>query len=301
MSVIVNICGMLIATSNFPDTTLQQFYQQYYHCKIERSYDETSTHIQPAQAVAQLFPQPPTWWPVFTADQLKSDSFRLLIDQGIKPGVILPNEYFSLLDYFRIKKAVNEGAIPVAIYQMKHSKYFAAKATFSTALGLRPLAAIIQTGWDENLISQPAGSYIIQSDEEGDLDLPARAIQHHQHYFYSATTNAGQSSGYQVIINPPADMPVNNIEYPQLGISWRINGIDYQSTTERVKTNPFGYFLIAMSTLVIPFDYIFSGHYPSLLSTFGSSISWISLLLGGFLLFLLIISIIRRRRINARD
>ena len=39
MSVIVNICGMLIATSNFPDTTLQQFYQQYYHCKIERSYD----------------------------------------------------------------------------------------------------------------------------------------------------------------------------------------------------------------------------------------------------------------------
>lgn len=301
MSVIVNICGMLIATSNFPDTTLQQFYQQYYHCKIERSYDETSTHIQPAQAVAQLFPQPPTWWPVFTADQLKSDSFRLLIDQGIKPGVILPNEYFSLLDYFRIKKAVNEGAIPVAIYQMKHSKYFAAKATFSTALGLRPLAAIIQTGWDENLISQPAGSYIVQSDEEGDLDLPARAIQHHQHYFYNATTNAGQSSGYQVIINPPADIPVNNIEYPQLGISWRINGIDYQSTTERVKTNPFGYFLIAMSTVVIPLDYIFSAHYPSLLSTFGSSISWISLLLGGFLLFLLIISIIRRRRINARD
>ena len=301
MSVIVNICGMLIATSNFPDTTLQQFYQQYYHCKIERSYDETSTHIQPAQAVAQLFPQPPTWWPVFTADQLKSDSFRLLIDQGIKPGVILPNEYFSLLDYFRIKKAVNEGAIPVAIYQIKHSKYFAAKATFSTALGLRPLAAIIQTGWDENLISQPAGSYIVQSDEEGDLDLPARAIQHHQHYFYNATTNAGQSSGYQVIINPPADIPVNNIEYPQLGISWRINGIDYQSTTERVKTNPFGYFLIAMSTMVIPLDYIFSAHYPSLLSTFGSSISWISLLLGGFLLFLLIISIIRRRRINARD
>ena len=301
MSVIVNICGMLIATSNFPDTTLQQFYQQYYHCKIERSYDETSTHIQPAQAVAQLFPQPPTWWPVFTADQLKSDSFRLLIDQGIKPGVILPNEYFSLLDYFRIKKAVNEGAIPVAIYQIKHSKYFAAKATFSTALGLRPLAAIIQTGWDENLISQPAGSYIVQSDEEGDLDLPARAIQHHQHYFYNATTNAGQSSGYQVIINPPADIPVNNIEYPQLGISWRINGIDYQSTTERVKTNPFGYFLIAMSTVVIPLDYIFSAHYPSLLSTFGSSISWISLLLGGFLLFLLIISIFRRRRINARD
>ena len=301
MSVIVNICGMLIATSNFPDTTLQQFYQQYYHCKIERSYDETSTHIQPAQAVAQLFPQPPTWWPVFTADQLKSDSFRLLIDQGIKPGVILPNEYFSLLDYFRVKKAVNEGAIPVAIYQMKHSKYFAAKATFSPALGLRPLAAIIQTGWDENLISQPAGSYIVQSDEEGDLDLPARAIQHHQHYFYNATTNAGQSSGYQVIINPPADIPVNNIEYPQLGISWRINGIDYQSTTERVKTNPFGYFLISMSTAVIPLDYIFSAHYPSLLSTFGSSISWISLLLGGFLLFLLIISIIRRRRINARD
>ena len=90
MSVIVNICGMLIATSNFPDTTLQQFYQQYYHCNIERSYDEMSTQIQSAQAVAQLFPQPPTWWPVFTVDQLNSESFKLLTDHGIKPGVILP-------------------------------------------------------------------------------------------------------------------------------------------------------------------------------------------------------------------
>lgn len=104
MSVIVNICGMLIATANFPDTTLQQFYQQYYHCNIERSYDEMSTQIQSAQAVAQLFPQPPTWWPVFTVDQLNSESFKLLTDHGIKPGVILPNEYFSVLDYFRIKK-----------------------------------------------------------------------------------------------------------------------------------------------------------------------------------------------------
>ncbi len=195
---------------------------------------------------------------------------------------------------------MSEGAIPVAYYQMKQSRYFASKATFSTAIGLRPLVAFVQTGWDENIISQPAVSYIIQSQDD-DLNIPARAIQRKQQYFYNATTDATLSSGYQVIINPPENMSLNNIEYPQLGISWKIHNTKFQSTPERVKTTPSGYFLIVMSTVVIPLDYIFSARYPSLLSTFGSSISWISLLLGCTLLLILIMSIIRRRRINARN
>lgn len=301
MSVLLNICGVLVATSHFPDTTLQQFYQQYYHCQIEAAKTDLSTQIQTPQTVAELFPQPATWWPVFTSDQLDSESFKQLVEQGVKPGVILPNEYFSAVKYYKIKRAVNEGAIPIAFYQMAHAKYFAAKATFSTAIGLRPLAALIETGWDENLIAQPAGSYIIQSDLPDELRIPARKIQHHQHYFYQAITDPAQSSGYQVVINPPLGMPVNTIEYPKLGISWDLNRTQFSSSTDGVETSLFGYILIGLSTVVIPLDYIYSAHYPSLLSTFGSSISWISLLLGGGLLLILIISIIRRRRINARN
>jgi len=301
MSVLLNICGLLVSTTNFPDTTIQEFYQQYYHCSIQPAQNQVASQTELPRNIAALFPQPATWWPVFTSDQLESESFKRLIDKGIKPGVILPNEYFSTIKYYKIKKAVDEGAIPVAFYQMQHSKYFAAKATFSTALGLRPLAALIETGWDENLISQPAGSYIIQSDSLNELRIPARKIQHHQHYFYQAIKDPSQASGYQVVINPPADMPVNNIEYPHLGISWDINNIQYTSTADGVETNIFGYLLIALSTVVIPLDYVYSAQYPSLLSTFGSSISWISLLLGGGLLLILIISIIRRRRINARN
>ncbi|WP_445403731.1 hypothetical protein [Acinetobacter vivianii] len=301
MSVLLNICGLLVSTANFPDTTIREFYQQYYHCSIQPAQNQVASQTELPRNIAALFPQPATWWPVFTSDQLESESFKRLIDKGVKPGVILPNEYFSAVKYYKIKKAVDEGAIPVAFYQMQHSKYFAAKATFSTALGLRPLAALIETGWDENLISQPAGSYIIQSDSPNELRIPARKIQHHQHYFYQAIKDPSQASGYQVVINPPADMPVNNIEYPHLGISWDINNIQYTSTADGVETNIFGYLLIALSTVVIPLDYVYSAQYPSLLSTFGSSISWISLLLGGGLLLILIISIIRRRRINARN
>ena len=301
MSVILNICGMLIATPHFPDATLQEFYQQYYHCQIERSSADASTQVQSASAVPQLFPQTSTWWPIFTVDQLQSESFRNLIEHGVKPGIILPNEYFSVLNYYKIKKAVNEGAIPIAVYQMKHSKYFAAKATFSTAIGLRPLAAIIQTGWDENIIAQPAGNYIIQPKNPNELNIPARVIQHHQHYFYQATTDISQNAGYQIIVNPPIDLPLDHIRYPHFGISWTLNNIDYRSTPDQVETNIFGYAMIAMSTVIIPLDYILSTRYPSLLSTFGSSISWISLLLGCTLLLSLIISIFRRRRINARN
>ncbi|ESK57383.1 MAG: hypothetical protein I8H98_11020 [Moraxellaceae bacterium] len=301
MSVILNICGMLIATSHFPDATLQEFYQQYYHCQIKRSSTDASTHVQSASAVTQLFPQTSTWWPIFTVDQLQSESFKNLIEHGVKPGIILPNEYFSVLNYYKIKKAVNEGAIPVAVYQMQHSKYFAAKATFSTAIGLRPLAAIIQTGWDENIIAQPAGSYLIQSENSDELNIPARVIQHHQHYFYQATSDISQNTGYQIIVNPPIELSLNNIQYPHFGISWTLNNTDYRSTPDQIETNLFGYLMIAISTVIIPLDYIFSTRYPSLLSTFGSSISWISLLLGCTLLLILIISIIRRRRINARN
>lgn len=48
------------------------------------------------------------------------------------------------------------------LFKTEQPQYFAAKATFSTAIGLRPMAAFVILGWDENLISQPAGSYIIQ-------------------------------------------------------------------------------------------------------------------------------------------
>ncbi|PKF32617.1 hypothetical protein [Acinetobacter proteolyticus] len=301
MSVMLNICGVLVTTSHFPDTTLQQFYQQYYHCQIETAKQQFSSQVQTPQTVAELFPQPPTWWPIFTSDQLDSESFKQLIAQGVKPGVILPNEYFSAIKYYKIKKAVNEGAIPIAFYQMTHAKYFAAKATFSTAIGLRPLAALIETGWDENIIAQPAGSYIIQSDFPDELRIPARKIQYNQHFFYQAISDPSQSSGYQVVINPPLGMPLNTIEYPQLGISWDLNRTQFTSTTDGINTSLFGYILIGLSTVVIPLDYIYSAHYPSLLSSFGSSISWVSLLLGGGLLLILIISIIRRRRINARD
>ena len=61
-----------------------------------------------------------------------------------------------------LKEAVSQGAIPIALYKSEQPQYFAAKATFSTAIGLRPMAAFVSTGWDENLISQTAGSYIIQ-------------------------------------------------------------------------------------------------------------------------------------------
>ncbi|MFW1951164.1 hypothetical protein [Acinetobacter beijerinckii] len=301
MSVIINICGVLIATSNFPDPTLRSFYQDYYHCKIEPTEDESSYEIQHTETIYHLFPKNATWWPIFTSDQLDSESYKNIVRHGINPGVILPNDYFSFIEYFKIKKAVNEGAIPIALYQMKTPKYFAAKATFSTAIGLRPLGAMIETGWDQNIISQPAGNYFIQSKNSNDLNVPARVIQYKQQFFYNTTIDPTQSSGYQIILNPPLNMSVNNIQYPNLGISWKIHNTNYRSTTEGIETNLLGYVFIVLSIVVIPLDYIFSAHYPSLLSTFGSSISWISLLFGGILLLILIISIIRRRRINARN
>ncbi len=112
-----------------------------------------------------------------------------------------------------LKEAVSQGAIPIVLFKTEQPQYFAAKATFSTAIGLRPMAAFVSTGWDENLISQPAGSYIIQLNS-ANLPLPSREVRQGQHLFYSAKGFNGHVSGYEIIINPPADLPLSNIRYP---------------------------------------------------------------------------------------
>ena len=44
------------------------------------------------------------------------------------------------------------------------------------------MAAFVSTGWDENLISQPAGSYIIQLNS-ANLPLPSREVRQSNIYF----------------------------------------------------------------------------------------------------------------------
>ncbi|WP_373358675.1 hypothetical protein ACEN3H_04885 [Acinetobacter lactucae] len=298
MSNLLNICGIIIASSQYPDATLQQFYRQYYHCEIKA--EQTKTEVQSTDDLSMFFPYQDTWWPVFTIDQISSDSFQQLIHKGIKPGIILPDEVFSFSHYFLLKEAVSQGAIPIALFKPEQPQYFAAKATFSTAIGLRPLAAFVSKGWDENLISQPAGSYLIQFNPS-QLPLPSREIKQKQHLFYSVKSFNGHISGYEIIVNPPTDLSVTNIRYPQLGISWRFNKINYVSTPKEVETSLIGYIFIALSTVVVPLDLILTSNYPNLLGTFGSYISWFSLVVGLILLLLLISSIIRRVRKNGSN
>lgn len=93
----------------------------------------------------------------------------------------MPDEVFGFPHYFLLKEAVSQGAIPIVLFKTEQPQYFAAKATFSTAIGLRPMAAFVSTGWDENLISQPAGSYIIQLNS-ANLPLPSREVRQGQHF-----------------------------------------------------------------------------------------------------------------------
>lgn len=301
MAILLNVCGLILMTQTAPDVTLQQFYQKYYQCNIDVDAQPNQTPWPSSQDISMFFPEPREWWPIFTVDQLNSPSYKRIIKQGIKPGILLPNEYFKFTTYWKVKNAVYDGAIPVALFESDHPYYFGAKATFSTAIGLRPLAALLKTGWDPNLNTVPAGTYIIQSQNNNTLPLPTREIQSNQHYFYHAQEKSEYGNGYQVIINPSADIDLNNIRYPHLGVSWNFNHILYTSTPIEIQTSFLGYLFIFGSIVVIPLDIILGSHYPDLLSTFGSSISWISLLLGGVLLLILVISIIRRIRKNATN
>ncbi len=103
MSNLLNICGIVIASSQYPDATLQQFYRQYYHCEIKA--EQIKTEVQSSNDLSMFFPYQDTWWPVFTLDQISSESFQKFVHNGVRPGIILPDEVFGFPHYFFIKRS----------------------------------------------------------------------------------------------------------------------------------------------------------------------------------------------------
>lgn len=299
MSLYINACNIFIASlQQLPDPTLQQIYQQTLNCSITQVHTTTSVNL-PSIAVSQInnfFPHEIYWWPVYTTDEINSKSFRRVISSGIKPGIILSNEHLSFKQYQKAKYAVLQGAIPVLEYAPQYTASFSNKAMFYTALGLRPLAAYIPTGWNPNVLSRPKGTYIFQNTKKNEFPLPTREIFFQGHNLYAAQASSYNLTGTQIVINPPDDMPLNNIIYPKFNISWQFHGVAFTSTQHGIDTSFLGYILIPLSLLSIPIDVIVNSRYPNILTSLGTSISWISLLLGLVLLVVLIISIIKRAR-----
>ncbi len=303
MSLLLNICSVLVSVQQMPDQALQQMYRNAYHCNISAQTQSAAPTdiVQTADQINRYFPAENSWWPVFTLDQVNSKAFQNMLNQGIHPGVIIPKNNFSWGKYKNAKYAVNRGAIPVIEYQQTDPHYFAAKAIFATALGMRPLAAYVPTGWDPNIIMQPSGTYIIRHVSNDQLPLPARPNQFSGHTFYNATVNTQTASGMQIIINPPESLDTRDIQYPEFDISWKFYSVPFHSDAAGIHTGVMGYALIGLSLVNIPIDLILNSHYPNILTTLGSSISWVSLILGISLFIILIISIVKRVRENGSD
>ena len=85
MSNLLNICGIVIASSQYPDATLQQFYRQYYHCEIKA--EQIKAEVQSPSDLSMFFPYQDTWWPVFTIDQISSESFKSLSITELDPAL----------------------------------------------------------------------------------------------------------------------------------------------------------------------------------------------------------------------
>lgn len=304
MSILLNICGaFLVSVQHFPDPTLQKIYKQEYGCsfEIQPASPDEKLSIHRTREIHVFFPSQSTWWPLYSYDQINSTSFNRMLENGIKPGIIIPSTV-NWAYYRTLKSAVQRGAVPVLEYRLEDPDYFSSEATLATAFGLRPVAAYVPDGWDANLLIQPKGTYLIQHTRGiGQLPLPAREIKFNQLTLYATTTKDHLIVGKQIILNPADTVPLHNIQTPEFGLSWRFNGIDFKSDYEQIHTSPAGYGLLIASFVLLPMDLILNTRYPSILSTLGSSISWVSLLLGIGLFVLLSISIIRTVRKNGTD
>lgn len=293
MSYMIQVCSLLLNVDQIPDVALRQFYQQYYQCPVTQVASSVlKTDLQPEQ-VGMFFPAESYWWPVFTIDQLNSASFKRIIRQKIRPGVVVPYSGFNLMMYWKIKQAVDQGAIPLFEFSTARPTTFSSQAVIASAIGIRPMGVYSTSGWTPMLLSLPQGLYVIES-QKNQLPLPSREIQVGQHYFYNARAYTGQNIGMNIIVNPPKDIVLKNIRYPKFGISWSFHGIDFNSTSNALETNVIGHLLLAASLSVVPLHLMLSTEFPEVLGLFGTSASWLSLILGLLLIVLLVSTIIVR-------
>ncbi|PVZ85243.1 hypothetical protein C9426_20395 [Serratia sp. S1B] len=293
MNYTLQLCSLLINTSHVPDVMLKQFYQQYYQCPIVQLAQPTRKPDIAPEQVSMLFPAQSYWWPVFTIDQIGSASFQRVLHQKIRPGVLVSYTGFSPLTYWKVKQAVDQGAIPLFEFSTERPAAFSSHAVIASAMGIRPLGVYSTSGWTPMLLALPKGLYVIEAQPQ-QLPLPSREIQFGNHYFYNANQYSGQNIGMNVIVNPPKNIVLSNVRYPKLGIAWNFHGVDFESTPEGLETSIWGYTLLLASVSIVPLYLLLSIEFPEILGFFGTSASWLSLVLGLLLILLLVSTIIIR-------
>ncbi|SHE39565.1 hypothetical protein SAMN02745117_00230 [Lampropedia hyalina DSM 16112] len=328
------LCSLILEPAPAPQPLLVQLYVQEYGCHPLRGLpdkvpaldapeqepsdgDGTAAplpgrvaKLEVAQAVVAMrdigsyFPAEQRWWPLFTDRQAAQPIYRQMLGAGVKPGVLLPENPLEILKpstYRFYYQAVQEGAIVVQPMRNHQFDHFAARASFASALGLRPLAALVVDGWSDNLLAAGKGAYLIDhrgSSGYGGLPVPARQHEVQGRYIYHASDTLPHGGGFAVVIDPQywPDGGVGRVDYPELGLSWEYLNSDFHSRLEGLETSPMGHVLAMATLLSVPVGLFFATPWPNVLQWVGTSISWVSLVIGAGLLLLLILAALRRLR-----
>lgn len=299
---LISICGIILSPLTEPATSLSSLYESHYGCTPEIIEKYDGDLVKPKN-LTSYFPSKKTLWPIFTEEQIESQEYNKLIKTGVKPGIILPADSLSLLEpskYFLYRNAMKNGAIPVLTMSTNNPKGYAARATFASAIGVRPLAALVEDGWSENLLALPVGSYLVdhrQTTENRSLPLPPRENQIGSSYFYFTDKSSALGGGYSIIINPSStEILKSDIQYPKLGISWDYGDSVYKSSLEGLETSFKGHLMAVVTLISVPIGLFFSRPWPDILVLLGTSLSWGSIFIGGSLMLLLSIAAVRRLR-----
>lgn len=293
MSSMIFACGLLISVHTQPDLILSSFYQKYYHCRLEKVSSPQQKAISDYRQIPEHFSATKKLWPVFTVDQLNSESYKNMKSQGIKSGLLIPQDFMRPAIYFQVKQEVSEGAIPLLDLSNIEPQHFPGLATLATSAGLRPMGAYIQEGWNPNLKVLPRGLYVVQANPD-QLPLPARRIQSGQQLFYTAYAHS-PFNGTGIVLNPQLSLAESDIAYPDLGISWDFLNLHFSSQQDQIHTSRIGYVLLSAGLVILPFHLVLSTHYPGLLSFWGTSTSWVSVFIIIILMFILLSTMLWRR------
>lgn len=298
------LCQLTFSLNEPPPAEALDMLAAAYHCDARVEVNFEGRVAPRADGAPAYFPSPPKYWPVVSAGDPELEAkVAGWIEQGIRPGLLLPPDPIALAlrfaDLARLQSAEGLGAIPVLPVARPLQGSVTYGATIYAALGLAPHAVYVTDGYGLDLALLPAGRHLVAAHWHApyeSIPVPARQLSLGPSLFVAvfdgpspgggvyATTSDGRGPAYT----------------PDLRLQWSFHGVAFSAGESGLDTDTGGQLLLGLVRASSIMWAVIGGNWPNLLTGIVALLAWVGIILAALLFFILPFGVVisRFRRVH---
>ena len=291
----IDLCAIRFLAQEPIPQELEVIYQQTYRCKNFKPLQKTLAKDK-LENINRYFPSQKRVWPLLLnpLEEGSLQEVRLWLEKGVKPGFLLPQgRSFNYESFEKIRNLSKIGAIPIAGLKKVSNQDMEVMRYYWCMHGSCPAGWFLESGVDQNLKALPPSLYLGTKYWKNNINLP--------------TPDRVFKVGDKKIV------PWNQIQTVRLGEEkkqqefssyftplhnekWQWLGVDFHYKDSGIETNIFGNIILLVGEMsFIIWDKIHPLNI-NIFSIINQNFSWIAVFIAGLNIFLMIKSIMKKRK-----